>query len=196
MSIDVNHADGPLLGDGTEDGQRNQMVAARRNGQDACVVDLDEEPLDPTQGIHQVDGIDRRVPEIGDLRQPVRRDAADVMHFAHETRHIADFARAVPGAGPICRSAVPGNSDQANIQARRMGPVWQAHERGNAAETRHDGGIDRLEVCFIHSKNPSTKPRQRSPACLFKSIPAIEYISGDRIRKLISFTTLISISGK
>ena len=144
MGVEMDHADRPLLGDGAEDRQRDQVVAAGRQRQAPAAWTLAKKRSMRPSAVHQVDRIDRRVAEIGDARQLVGRDAADMMHLAHEARHVADLARPVARAGAVGGAAVPRHADQRDVEARRIGHVRQAHEGRDVAEARHDGAVNRL----------------------------------------------------
>jgi len=74
-------------------------------------MDFGEEGLDAAQSFHEVDGIDAGVTEVGDVAEIIGRDMGLRIDAAHEARHVADFPRTVPGAGPIGGAAVPGNAD-------------------------------------------------------------------------------------
>ncbi len=140
----MDHAHGPTLGDGAKDRQRDQVVAAggERNG--AGRFHLGVEALDARQSVHEVDRVDRGIAEIGDAGELIGRNPTHMVHLAQEARHVADFARPVTGAGAVRGAAVPGHADEGDVDLGRVGHVRQAHEGGDRAEPRRDGGIDRL----------------------------------------------------
>ncbi len=57
------------LGDGAHDRQCDKMIAAGRERHDAGGVHRREKFFDPRQRIHEIDRIDRRIAEIGAIRQ-------------------------------------------------------------------------------------------------------------------------------
>ena len=128
MGVHMDHADGPVGRDGAEDRQRDQMIAADRERRGAGGMNLGEELLDPLQAVHQVDGIDRRVAQIGDAAELIGRDPADMVDLADEARHVPHFARPVAGAGPVGGAAVPGHADEGDVELGRVGDMGQAHE--------------------------------------------------------------------
>jgi hypothetical protein len=150
MGIDMDHADGPLGGDGAEDRQCHQMIPT--HGQRHCAggMNLGEKRLDPPEAIQKIDGVDRGIAQIGDAAKPIRRDPADMVNLADEARHVAHFARAMAGTRPIGRAAVPGDADQGDIELRGIGNMGQTHEGGNRAKPGYQRCVDRLGIGIGH----------------------------------------------
>ena len=116
MGVEMHDPDRPLAGDRAQDRQGDEMIAAGRQRRRSGGVQRGKEALDPLQRVGEVDRIDRRIAMVADPAQLIRRDKADVMHPAHQRRHVADFARAVPRAGPVRRAAVPRHPAERDVE--------------------------------------------------------------------------------
>ena len=67
MGVDVDQADRTVLADGLEDRVGDRMVAADRQGHDACADDLVEAPLDVVMALFEpVAAGERHVADVGD----------------------------------------------------------------------------------------------------------------------------------
>ncbi len=143
VGVEVDEAERALLGDAAEDGQRHRMVAAGRDGNHRLGVECRVEPGDRGDAAEEVEGIDRRVADVAHAAELEGSDAARGVHLADEAGHLADLRRAVAGAGPVGRAEVEGNAGEGDLELRRIGHLWRAHEGRGLREARHHGGIER-----------------------------------------------------
>ena len=134
----------PGFGDGADDRQRDQVIAAGRQRHGAGGVDLGEVLFDAHQRIVEARRIDRRVAEVAAFGQFIGRHARHVMDAAHHGREIAHLARTVARARPVGRAAVPRHADHADLDVGRVAEHRQAHEGGDVAEARDHRAGDRL----------------------------------------------------
>ena len=104
----------------------------------------------------EVDGVDRRIAEVADPRQAVRRDIGDVMDLPHQARLVADFAGTVAGAGAVGGAAVEGNADEGDIDLGWRDDRRQAHEGRQAGEARHLRRVDRLREGAVGGHSPNS----------------------------------------
>src|SRR5262245_11600724 len=86
------------------------------------------------------------------------------MDAAHHGREVAHLARAVAGARPVGRAAVPRHADDADVDVGRVAEQRQAHEGRHIAEARHHRAGDRLRerrlggvVHVVHFLSPRTE---------------------------------------
>ena len=140
MSVEMDHADGPLFADGAQDGERAQMIAARRQRPYALADQRFEPGLDPLEPILHIGRVDRAVAEIGAIGDIIRSRPEDLVHAPHHRGIVADLARAMARSRPVGGAGIPGYAGQTDIDTvclveRHM---RQAHERGDAAKTRRD----------------------------------------------------------
>ncbi len=154
MRIEMHHAQRPLATQGAKDRQGHQVVATDRQRQGTGGMDLAIEAFDAAQRIEQVDGINRRITEVADPHQVVGRNAADVMHLAHQAGQVTHLARAMAGTGAVGGAAVPGHADQADLQRRRVGERRQAHEGRDTGEAWNLGGVEGLRMVVRHGASP------------------------------------------
>jgi hypothetical protein len=161
MRVEMNEAERPVLGDGAQDRQRREMVAAGAERHHALGVNAGEEPLDPGEAVGQVDRIARRVADIGDPRQLVGGDPADMVDLADEARHVADLARPMARPGAVGGAAIPRHADQRDVELSEVGDVGQPHKGRNRAVARRHQRVDRLRVLRLASHRLS--PRRWRP---------------------------------
>ena len=111
------------------------------------------------ESIPKIDRVDGDVAHVGDPSDRERLRARNMMHAAHRTRLVPDFAGAVPGAGAIGRSAVPGNSNEGDVQPRGRSDGGQPHECRYPGKARDDRPIHRLRVVVLHGHDASSVRR-------------------------------------
>ena len=71
------------------------------------------------------------------------------MHTPHEAGLAANFTWTMAGPGTVGGAAVPGDADQADVDAARLveGHMRQPHDGGDAAEARrHEAGYGLIEA--------------------------------------------------
>ena len=164
VGVEVDHAEGPVAGDGAHDRQRDQMVAAGRQRHRAGPVQCGEEALDAPDRVVQVDRVDRGVAAIGDPANLVGADVERVVGAPDQARHVADFTRAVAGAGAVGGAAVPRHADQRDVHVREVGDVGQPHEGRHGAEARHVHAADRFVEAVAHRRRAPRLVRYRAAA--------------------------------
>ena len=163
MRIEMHHAERPEPGrravDAAQDGQRDQVVAARGQRPGAAGAEFGDPRLDRLERAHQVHRVGIDVADIGDAAQPVGLGARHRMHPAQHRRHLPHLPRPVPRARAVGGAAVEGDAEQRDIQPGGVGAHWQAHEAGRPGEARGDGAVEwlwpRIAVCHAA---PGTKP--------------------------------------
>lgn len=157
MGVEMHHADRPVLGDGAHDRQRDQVVAARREGNAARLVQFGEKLLDPLDGVVEVDRIDRAVAHVAAARQVVGADPADMVNIAHQAGGVAQGPGPVPRPGPVRGPPVPGHAAEGDIQPLGVLEHRQAHEGGDPAEARHDQAAEGFGIrrVFRHDCAPA-----------------------------------------
>ncbi|MCY1297856.1 hypothetical protein D9M70_473090 [compost metagenome] len=83
-------------------------------------MDLPEEAFDALQGIEKIDRVDRSVAQVADSHQVIGSDAAHVMNFAHQARHVSYFARPMTSTSAVGRAAVPRDANQSELHLARV----------------------------------------------------------------------------
>ena len=101
VGVEMDHANRAILGDGPEDRQGDQVIAADRQRGDTGLCDWPIELGDQIEAFGDVHRIDRRVAHIGDFAELERIGVRDVMDAADQARLIPQSARPVARARPI-----------------------------------------------------------------------------------------------
>ena len=126
------------------------MIAAGRERHRAGLMHLAEKILDPDDGVVDVDRIDADIADIGNSAQLIRANAERMVGAAHETRHIADFTRAVARTGAVGGAAVPRHTGERDIDRIEISYVRQAHKGWHATKARHFHAVHRLvKLAFL-----------------------------------------------
>ena len=154
MAVEMDHAQRRVLGQGTQDRQRAQMVPPGGQGHDALRLHTGIEGLHPRHRIHQVARIGGHIPQIGATHQIERTHTGDAILCPDHRRQITHLARTVARTGTVRGAPVPGRADQANLHlgdARIVQPhMRQAHEGRNPGETRQIKARNRPEEIVCH----------------------------------------------
>ncbi len=82
MRVDLDDADGAVLGNCAEDRERDRMIRRRSNRHGAGLVDLLVEASIMSIDFGEIERIDRRVADIGDIAKVIGRDAGSRMDAA------------------------------------------------------------------------------------------------------------------
>jgi hypothetical protein len=90
------------------------------------------------QRVVDIDRVDRGIAEIGTVAEMERLDSGRVVNVARHCRQVANLAWTMASTGAIGGTAIPGDTDQANVDF--VGIAWvnigQAHESCDTGEAR------------------------------------------------------------
>lgn len=93
------------------------MIAPDRQRDGSFADNRGHAGFDTLQCILEIDGIDRKVADVCDIRSAEGFDTRHMMRPSHQARLAADFSRPMARAGAIGRPAIPRNADQCDVQA-------------------------------------------------------------------------------
>ncbi len=133
-----------------QDRKRDQMIAADGERHGVCRgARLGHEVARCSSSVSsRSSGLTGTSPQSATRSEIEGRYAGDMVDATHETRLVANFARAVAGAGTVGGAAVERDPDQCHVDFGGCGR-GQAHEGGGARKARYLAGIERLKVADV-----------------------------------------------
>ena len=146
VRIEVQHPHRPVPGERPQDGQRDGVIAADRDGDDAVAPEIGEERLDHLDRPLLAHRIDRGVAQIRDVADLEGLDEARRMHPADHPRRLAHPGRTLTRAGAVVDPDVERHPDEADVDGVRDLVPAGAHERRDVRESRNQSRIDRLKI--------------------------------------------------
>ena len=117
-------------------GERDRVVAAHAERDDAGLGDRPHEVLDPLQRVLDVAGHGRRVAEVDGRQLAEHLHALDGVVRADHARRRAHRLRPEAGAGAERRPAVPRHPEDGGVRALERRDVRQPRERPRSGEPR------------------------------------------------------------
>src|SRR6266536_1033005 len=129
VGIELHQAERSIFGNGSQDRQRDRMIADHRERGYASRIDGSEEGSDFGERALQLEGpFDPSIPEIGDADEVEGRHAGRLVDLADERRLVADVARAVARACAIGDTTVEWHSHEADVDLVEPHSVREAEK--------------------------------------------------------------------
>lgn len=131
-----------------EDRQQDRVIASDADGSRLGVENVYQLAGDALVRVLDGERINRQITKVSDSPFGEWIDLQDRIPWPDHGGLDSNVSRAKTWTGAVGGATVKGNSDHGDIQVLGARDVWQAHECGNARETRVDQGIDWLRMRF------------------------------------------------
>ena len=135
-----------LFCDSAKERKTDGVIAADTNAANTGFVKRRNSLLDAKKGVLDRKWIYGKIAEVGDAIFGKRIYTKYRIPRTNDGGLRADVARSEARAGPVGCAAVEGNTDESDFELVWIGDVGQAHESGDAGETRVRERIKRLRV--------------------------------------------------